>query len=261
MKKGLKIFLIVVAVIVLLVLIAFARLGYLPGVAKVFGWDKPRDLGVSYTEEDFDSAFNKSAASYGVLPESTPDSSSIQFLGSNQVTTSWNSSEVTSLLNDRPWKYWPISDVQLKINEDNSVEMSGIINSNKLRGYAIGIGVPQAVVDRISLLPSEAPFYIKGTGSLSQNTVSSFDLTQAELGRTSIPTGILLSADSQMVKRALAQSVVDELSNYSGKKAYIVDFVNSKLSWVNGFFAKRAEFKNGSLEFEGTIPDKELTVR
>ncbi len=252
---------IVIVILVLLVLIGLARLGYMSGVAKVFGWDKPRDLGITYTDEDFKSAFKKSAADYGVLPEGTPDANSIQFLGSNSVTTSWSSSEVTSLLNDRPWKYWPISDVQLRINEDNSVEMSGIINSNKLKGYAAGIGVPQAVIERISLLPSEAPFYIKGTGSLNQNTVSSFDLTQAELGRTSIPTGILLSGDSIILNKALAESVVDELSQYSGKKAYIVDFINSKLSWVNGFFAKRAEFKNGNLEFEGTIPDKELTVR
>lgn len=262
MKKTSKILLIVLAVIILIFLIGFSRLGYLSGVAKVFGWDKPRDLGISFTESDLNIAIEKSGAEYGILDSATPDSESIQFVGSHVVNTAWNSAEMTALLNDRPWKNWPISSVQLKINKDNTIEMSGVFTTEKLRGYGAGIGVPSEVLAKLYLLPAKAPFYLKGSGSLSQNSIASFDISSAEMGRVSIPTSVLLSFnDNNIVSSTYAEDVVDELAKYSGKKGYIVDFINSKLAWVNGFFAKKAVVLDEKINFEGSIPDTELSTR
>ena len=262
MKKSLIIFLSIIAVLVLIPLIFFSLMGYVPGLSTVFGADKPEDLGVTYTEADFNSAHQKSAIVYETLPPSTADNASIQFSGSHQTDTSWNSAEMTALLNNRPWKYWPISNVQMRINADNTVEMTGIINSDKLRGYAAGIQVPSAVSDRISLLPTEAAFYLKGTAALSENNVSKFDITGAKLGKISIPANILLSGlTTDLVNTALADDLTSELSQYSGKKAYIVDFINGRLDWVSGFFANSAYFSDQKLYFKGTVPDKELTVQ
>lgn len=260
MKTSKKVGLGILIVIILVPVIFFALAGYIPGLSALFGATKPRDLGVKYTEEDKNSAITKSGATYDTLDASTSDDMSIQFSGSHETATSWNSAEMTALLNDRPWKYWPISDVQLKINPDNTVEMSGVVNAEKLRGYGAGIGVPQAVIDRVSLLPASAAFYLKGSGSLSENQVASFDITSAQLGRLSIPTGVLLSYQ-RVIDHAYAEDVVSELNKYSGKKGAIVDFINEKLGWVSGFFAKKAIFSDENLEFEGSIPDKELTTR
>lgn len=260
MKTSKKVWLAILLVILIVPVVLFALAGYVPGLSAVFGATKPRDLGVTYTEEDKNSAISKSGAVYGELPSDTKDESSIQFEGSHDVKTSWNSAEMTALLNDRPWKNWPIKNVQLRINPDNTVEMSGVVNAEELKGYGSGIGVPGAVVDRVSLLPAEASFYIKGSGSLSQNQVASFDITSAQLGRLSIPTGVLLSSQN-IVNNAYAEDVVSELKKYSGKKASIVNFINGRMSWVEGFFAKMAVFSDGKLEFEGSIPDKELTTR
>ncbi len=260
MKTSTKVWLVILAVIILVPVIFFALAGYIPGLSALFGATKPRDLGVTYTEEDKNSAIKKSGATYGELPSSTSDGSSIQFVGSHEINTSWSSAEMTALLNDRPWKYWPISDVQLRINSDNTVEMSGVVSAEKLRGYGAGIGVPGAVIDRVSLLPAEAAFYLKGSGSLSDNKVASFDISNAQLGRLSIPTSVLLSYQ-KIIDHAYAEDVVSELSKYSGKKGAIVDFINGRLSWVSGFFAKKAEFSEGKVYFEGSLPDEELTVR
>ena len=260
MKTSTNVWLAILAVIILVPVIFFALTGYIPGLSALFGATKPRDLGVTYTEEDKNSAIKKSGATYGELPSSTSDGSSIQFVGSHEINTSWSSAEMTALLNDRPWKYWPISDVQLRINSDNTAEMSGIVNADKLRGYGAGIGVPGAVVDRVSILPKEAAFYLKGSGSLAGNNIDNFDITSAQLGRLSIPTSVLLSYQ-KIVDRAYAEDVVSELSKYSGKKGAIVDFINGRLSWVSGFFAKKAGFSEGKVYFEGSLPDEELTVR
>jgi len=261
MKKSVKIFLIVIGIVVAIILIFFALMGYIPGLSALFGATKPRDLGVTYTDADQKSARDKGQVEWETLSANTSDDQSIQFTGSHEVNNSWNSAEMTALLNDRPWKYWPINTVQMRINPDGTAEMSGVVNSSKLRGYASGIGVPAVVADRISILPAQAAFYIKGTGALSENSVSKFDITSAQLGRLSIPTGVLLSRNSLGAKTAFAQNVVSELEKYSGKKAAIVNFINGRLSWISGFFAKKAHVSDSKLFFEGTLPDKERSAR
>lgn len=217
MKTSKIVGLLAVIFFVVIPVVFFALAGYIPGLSILFGTNKPRDLGVNYTEEDKNLAIKKSGVTYGELPSSTADDSSIQFVGSHDINTSWSSAEITALLNQRPWKYWPISDVQLRINPDKTVEMSGVVNAEKSRGYGLGIGVPGAVVDWVSLLPTEAAFYLKGTGSLSDNKVANFDITSAQFGRLTIPTSVLLSYQ-KIVDYAYAEDVVSELSKYSGKK-------------------------------------------
>lgn len=259
MKSSTKVFLFILLILVIGVIIYLALLGYIPGFSTLLGANKPKDLGVTYNEADYESARTKSSVVYEALPVSTPDSNSIAFAGSHPVSTSWNSAEMTALLNDRPWKNWPISDVQLKINQDGTTEMSGIYNVDKLKGYASAIGVPSAVSDRLTLLPKEAAFYLRGAASLSNNQVSTFDIAEARLGRVSIPTGILLSYN--IIQHAYAETVSGELSKYSGKKKAIVEFINEKLAWVSGFFAENADFSDGKLNFTGSLPDKELSVQ
>jgi len=261
MKKGKVVGLIILIVVILVPLIYLAMLGYIPGLSDILGAKKPVGLGIKYTKDDFDAAHGRSGVNYEETKDASSANGSISFSGSHDVNSLWTSQEMTALLNDRPWKYWPISKVQMRINADNTVEMSGIINSVKLRGYAQAIGVPAAVADRTNLLPGEAAFYLKGSASLADNNVSSFDITGAKLGSVSISPGLLLSAKDGFTQVAYAEDLKSELSKYSGKKGYVVDFINSKLSWIQGFFAKRAEFKGGKLEFDGKLPDKEISAR
>lgn len=257
MKKGWIIFISIVVVIVLVL----GWFGLIPGLSTLFGANKPKDLGVKYTEADFKKAHGEGGVNYESIAGDPAANASISFSGSHQVNLNLNSSEMTSLLNNRPWKYWPIKNVQLRINPDNTVEMSGTFNEKKLEGYAGAIGTPQVVIDRLNILPAEAAFYLKGSAALTNNQVSKFDITSAKLNRISIPTGILLSLNNAIADRAYAEDVTSELSKYSGKKQAIVDFINSKLSWVSGFFAKSAQFKDGKLEFNGSLPDKENSAR
>lgn len=251
----------ILAVIVLVPVVYLGMLGFIPGLSTLLGAKKPVDLGIKYTKENFEAAHIRSGVNYEEMGNSNSAAASISFSGSHDINTSWTSEEMTALLNDRPWKYWPISKVQMRINPDNTVEMSGIINSVKLKGYAQAIGVPAAVSDRTNLLPGEAAFYLKGSASLSDNQVSSFDISGAKLGSVSISPSLLLSLNNSLANVAYAEDLKGELGKYSGKKKYVVDFINGRLAWIQGFFAKRAEFKNGRLEFDGKLPDKEVTSR
>jgi len=261
MKTGLKILLGIVIFIILAIIFVLAYFGYVPGLSSLLGADKPRDLGITYTEADHTSARAKSQVVYEELPANTPVESSIVRSGSRPITASWTSSEMTSLMNNRPWKYWPIKNVQLKINNDGTAELSGVVVREKLKSYAVAIGVPKNVADiGISLLPSSAVFYVKAKTSLTGNKVSDFDIQSVSLGKMPIPTGILLSS-VKIINHTYAETLTGELSKYSGKRAAIVNFINSRLSQITGFFAKRAYFSDGKLNFDGTLSEKEATVR
>lgn len=260
-----KFLLILLGVIVIAIVLFFGMLGYIPGLSWALGAERPKDLGIKYTEADRTSARAKSQIEYAVLPSDTPAAQSFVFSGSRPVTTSWNSAEMTALMNNRPWKYWPIENVQLRINDDGTTELSGVVVKSKLSGYAAAIGVPADVADNIiKYLPPKSAFYVKSKTSLANNQVDQFDIQSVSLGKMPIPTNVLLSqASTQLINSALAaDSFTSQLSQYSGKKQAIVNFINDKLrTLLPGFYAKTAAFSGGKLNFDGTLSETEATAR
>lgn len=263
MKKSLKVLLVVGICLVLVAVVILGLFGYVPGLSSLLGANRPRDLGITYTEADYAAARASSQLEYEALPADTSAEQSLQRSGTRPVTATWSSAELSALMNDRPWRYWPIKDVQLRVNTDGTAELSGIVMRDKLPGYGAAIGVPQAVIDAaVKLLPPNPAFYVKAKTSLTDNKVSDFDVQSVYLGKISIPVDTLLSLYSiQVVPRAYAENIVGELGKYSGKKAAIVDFINTRLSKVTGFFAKRAYFGDGKLNFDGNLSAKESTQR
>lgn len=77
MSKGMKVFLIIIAVIILAIVLFLGYSGFIPGVSALFGSNKPRDLGVNYTETDRASAREKSQIEYVSLPANIPNSQSL----------------------------------------------------------------------------------------------------------------------------------------------------------------------------------------
>jgi hypothetical protein len=262
MKKVGKVILILLVVILIGIVSWLGSLGYIPGLAGIMGANKPKKLGVTYTESDFNSARTKSQIIYGMLPDSTPMEQSIQRVGKRQANISLTSAEATALLNNRPWKYWPVKDVQLKINDDGSAELSCVVIKEKLRGFAIANGVPANAIDiGLKFIPPDPAVYIKATTALIDNRVSQFDIQTVNLGKMSLPVDKLLAFHlPRFVEPTYAASLSD-LWNYKGKKEIIINFINERLSKIEGFFAKNANFKGGKLNFDGTLSEKELTTR
>ena len=264
MVKKLLLLLAVLFLLVFLgIVFVFGSLGYIPGLSKLLGAEKPRDLGVKYTEEDYKSARAKSQLEYATLPENTPITQSFQFSGTRKVNTSWNSAEMTALMNDRPWKYWPIENVQLKINDDGTAELSGIVIKEKLEGYGIAIGVPEEVVATVvDFLPPTPTFYLKGKTSLENNEVKDFEFSSVYLGKMPLPVDTLMSLLKNSTPHpTYAADPASELSKYKGKREAIINFINEKLSSLPGFNAKKAYFDDGKLYFDGSLSAKEATVK
>lgn len=263
MKKAGKVILLVLIVIILGIVSMLGSLGFIPGLAGLMGANKPKNLGVVVSTTDLDSARSKTKLIYGILPDSTPIEQSIQRIGQQKATFSLTSAEVTALLNNRPWKYWPVKNVQLKINDDGSAELSCVVVKEKLRGFAIANGIPADAVDMgLKFIPADPAVYVKATTALTDNRVSQFDIQAVSLGRFSLPVDKLLAwTRTRFIPTAYASGSISYLYNYQGKKDLIINFINERLSKIQGFFAKSANFKDGKLNFDGTLSEKELSTR
>lgn len=265
MGKGMKVFLSILAVIIVAIVLFLGYLGFIPGVSAIFGSNKPRDLGVKYTEADRSSARAKSQIEYVALPADTPAEQSLVRTGSRPVNASFSSAEITALMNDRPFKYWPYKNVQMKFNADGSAEISGQLIKGRLPGYLAAIGVDKSVANNvIKYLPGNTVFYVKGKALLTDNKVSLLDPSRVEVGRMSIPVNLILSLDSNSSNAAYAadqSGIENELSSASGKKAAIISYINSHLAGIKGFFAKSASFSDNALNFDGNLNEKESAVK
>ncbi len=226
--------------IVILIVLFFGYLGLVPGVSGLMGTNKPKDLGVSFSQEDLDSGNQKTQVKLGTLAESTSIDKSLVYQGQKEVEMTLTSAEITAMANNSKWKYNPLSNVQVRINEDGSAEASGYIDFQAAKDYALALGVSSTDIDQVlekfPIPQTQFPFYLKGTGSVSNDQVS-LNLQQAKLANIAVPTDIV----NTYLDPAVSFIENEYLSN---------DSVN----------IEKLENQSGNAYFKGTLPEEELVV-
>ncbi|VVA43468.1 conserved hypothetical protein [Candidatus Roizmanbacteria bacterium] len=264
-----RLFLIVFLFSIVAIILGLGYIGYIPAVSKLLGTNKPKDLGVRYTEQDRVEARAKSNIEWTTLPSSTSDEQSIQRFGRHNVDTNWTSAQMTALMNNPPWKYWPYNNAQVKFNADGSAEISTGINKAVFPSYAAFMGIPKVAATFImKLLPPQPVVYLKIKTSLVDNQVAIFEPQSFELNRIPLPIDKFLAFQRpsfQLIKPVNAQLSIDmltDLAKVNNKKSLIIDYINNHLAGYSSFFfAKEARFEENKLIFKGTLPDQEATMR
>lgn len=236
MKGLIKLFLFIILVLIFI----FGLAGFVPGLSTILGTDKPRDLGQKITLEDSEKAQIKSGVQLIQLPPNTPVADSYQLSGQKEANFTYNSTEATAIINNRPWKYYPFSNLQLKINTDGTAEISGIVNMSVFMDYAQSLGYATSDVDKAlneyHIPKINMPFYAKGSAGIIDNKVF-FNVTSLEAGRVPVPSSILKSNQGRI-------------------ESFVQDVVNKQ----KGFSAKKLVVENGEIVFDGTLPEKEAVV-
>ncbi len=212
--------------------------GIFPGLSDVLGTNKPRDLGMEFSQESWDSAYKKGGGEYKQLPKESKVS--LSYEGKHDVKENFTAEELTSLGANKNWRDYPVSDLQVRINEDDTMEVSGVLKLTKMDSFlnSIGIGTEEykKALEKVGIPLKDVPFYAKGFGTATNNnldvTVSNF-----EIGRFPIPSNIL--------------------NDYQDEA---MDFGYKLMNNMNGFSLNEAKIENGSLHFDGTLPDVEYTI-
>jgi len=266
MKLVKRILLLAFLLILISPVLLLAYFGFIPGLSGLFGSDKPRDLGVRYSEKDRISGHAKSKVEYATLPESMSASESIKRFGTREVKMELTSKEASALMNNRPWRYWPYANMQIKFNADGSAQVSGTLIKNKVPGYAGAIGIPEeATAFAMKFLPSNPVFYLKMKASLKDNKVIVFEPQRFEIGRVPLPIPLFLSNLPKIAPNVYAldiKGMAGELSKVRNKKDLIIYYINDRLEGYSSFFyAKDAFISQDKLHFDGRLAEKEATVR
>jgi hypothetical protein len=142
MKGVLKGIGITILVIVILLVLAAGYFGLMPGVSKIFGADQPRNLGVPFTEEDRMQGRAKAGWELVELPTGLPPQDSLRYSGQHEVKATFTEKELTAWIN-KSWNYIPLTDCQIRVNQDNTVEVAGILHTGRLQSYAEAMGAAE----------------------------------------------------------------------------------------------------------------------
>jgi hypothetical protein len=197
----------------------------------------PKDLGVKYSKADLESANKKLGVQFLELNGVSDPKESLKMTGKKEVNTVLTGPELTALMNYRSdsWKYYPASDVQMKVNDDGSVELSGRLNSNLFVQYSEATDMPEKyrsfIADKIKLSPIKPAFYIKGAGEISNGKVATGEITSAKIGAISLP--------------------VDWFKNNDD---FVKGFVEDRILKA-GITAQSVRIEGGALSFKGSVPE------
>ncbi len=206
-------------------------LGFVPGVSRVFGSNKPRDLGV---ELSVPNAY-EGAAALGV--PSTP--TALQAIVDDPASSRLFDAEMTSdqassmlLIGQDGIPNWPLSLVQIRFAGDGTAEASGIIDSSEAVPFMLSAGVSQANADRVASaikLAGSMPFYVSGSCAVENNSVS-LSLSQVQIGRLNVPG-----------------------SWYQGNESKGTPYITNLLE-TNGFVVESLTIADGNVALNGTRP-------
>jgi hypothetical protein len=229
----------------LLILVIFSAVlaggyfGIIPGVSKLFGSDRPRDLGIKATDADYagESAKGIKFVAMQQGSASTTPAETRQISGSKAVGASFTAQELTAAFNKKPgWIYSPVSEVQFRFNPDGTGEVSGVLRVDHLRGFAQATGISEREVgkamDYLRFTNSNPAFYLKGCISVTDGKMD-LDAQRVEIGRFPVPLSVI-----------------------EGNKGRIIGSIQNKIGYVfPGLSIKSLRIEKGQLQFEGTLPE------
>lgn len=237
MKKILTIVLIILAALAVVAALVLGYFGLVPGVATLFGSDKPRDLGVTYTYDDYLTAGEKAYVNIILKEGEIEDENSLELIKTRKVSdVRFTDEELTAVVNENQdlWKFYPVEDVQVLINDDGTAEVSGMLLVDRLEQYAAVTGTDyeamKAVVEKYDLFGGARPFYARGKATVRDNVVN-FNLEKAEIGRVPVS------------KSTLTESIQE-----------INAFFSMQLDAYDGLYVQRMDLDDGEMQFDGRFP-------
>ncbi len=129
---------------------------------------------------------------------------------------------------------FPLRNVQVKFHPDGTGEASGYLKIGTAINLAKNLGYSDADIEKgkdyVKYVAGDLPFYVKGKGGMTNNTLS-INPSTFQLGRVTVPDSITQPA-SQLVG----------------------DMIKRRISQIGGADIKSAEFGTGSFHLVGTVP-------
>ncbi len=135
---------------IILLIVGFSSFVGYKVATTVRGMAKSKDLGLSATREQADAAQKKTSVAVYTLASDATIAGSIRYEGSIPKTYELDSNELTALaLSHARYKYFPFKNIQIRVNADNTVEISCVADTMKAFSYATAIGFAAADLEKV----------------------------------------------------------------------------------------------------------------
>jgi hypothetical protein len=226
--------LVLLLLLILLVLAALAATGVVPGLSKVFGADKPRDLGVRPTQADAGAVVKRMGYKLDNQPTATKPSDYRQaYSGKVNLDQDFSQAEISALLTYNHVSWWLLQDVQVKIHPDGVVEASLRLDTTGINWTPDG-DVPTGIMRYLpAVMPDELPLYMKGTMFATGPKTVRMDFQALQIGRVPVPASVLQDNEGRANK-----------------------YVNDRIAGITGLNIQELSFKDGKVHFKGTYPQE-----
>lgn len=168
----------------------------------------PRDLGVKWTQQDY----NNMIEEIGVKTEAPPKSAdrsafTKEFIGQKDVDWNISENEMTAWMNDNRPGYWPFRDVQVKFHEGNVIEVSGNVDLKKLLSYPmLKANLTEEDLKSLKSIPLTIPVYMKGQVNFPEPRKSDIHLQDIKITGIEIPEEV-----SNEFSDAILSGVIDDM--------------------------------------------------
>lgn len=202
-----NIFIIVLVIFVLGLIAApilyIGYLGFVPGLSDLMGTNKPRDLGVRYDVTDQKSAEQKFVTIANYMNEGIPK---------NAEPVKMTEGEISSAVAAWDWKDKPFSNVQVKIEKEGVIAVSGAILTEKLSSLAKSLNGDEPataqILEQVKTFGKTVPFLAK-TSLLVENGKAKIQVVSLEIGRFVIPATIINQVNQNIDSATLAGASSD----------------------------------------------------
>jgi len=237
MKKVLIIVGAVIGVLILVVVLIVAYLGFVPGLSNFF--IKAKDLGVPYSREVALKVFED----IGFEPDLGDElpiaagSEDLTFDGSIDIDVSLSSEEITSVVNSfgDSLEEFPLSDVQIKF-EGDTTEFSAMVDIGKAIEAAKELGYTDEEISQakgyVAIINNNISVYGKGVSSINNNELN-IDSTASRIGNVNVPEDLV--------------GMIEEVA---------ADAIEKRLYLIPQMDIRSAVVEDGQLMLDATVPQK-----
>ncbi len=213
------IFFVILSIIVLILGIV------LPGLL----WTKT--LGVTYNKEDYSSIMTKLDYIKDEVPTGNIEDYEYKYTGLKDVDIEFTSQELTAFFNENRPNNFPVKNVQIKINNDGTIEASGSANVDYfLENVLVGKYSREQIkeeVPALGLLPSNVNLYLKVHGSITSNK-STLEIDDVSVQGISVPKYLYESNEAINTVTAGIDKLMADFNAKTGSDFYKI-FVENGL--------------------------------
>lgn len=230
----------VLITILLISIFALSFTGVVPVLSNFVGAGQ-KDLGLTSTPEKSKAAMNIVGTEIITLASVDDPKDGFRLEGKKDASFTMDSDQISAHSNHRPWKNYPLKNVQIKIHEDGQIESSAILVISKALPYALNLGYSQAQItdamNKYHLPAVEVPIYIKGYGSVENDQVK-VDAKSVKIGGITIPNNLVSQANQE------AETVLEDLIQKNS----------------HSFHCESLTFSKGQLQFKGQVAQKQYVL-